>query len=128
MATLEFARAGDSGTRSRRPRSQIFCQVPVVQEGRGGCFLAGNIRPALPEMNCDLDKSAPVARDRIKESRPTICIGGVGVRERGTPAPGPWDPSPRPRGSGPLSPAREAGGAEDRLWNSGHRDRFDRLL
>jgi hypothetical protein len=57
-----------------------------------------------------------------------VRIGGVGVREHGTSAPGPWDPSPRPRGSGPLSPAREAGGAEDRLWNSGHRDRFDRLL
>ena len=30
-------------------------------------------------------------------------------------------------GASLLSPAREAGGAEDRLWNSGHRDRFGRL-
>jgi hypothetical protein len=30
-------------------------------------------------------------------------------------------------GASPLSPAREAGGAEDRLRNSGHRDWFDGL-
>jgi hypothetical protein len=51
------------------PAITNFCRVPVVQEGRG-CFLAGNIRPALPEPNCDRDKSDPVARDRYKESRP----------------------------------------------------------
>jgi hypothetical protein len=30
-------------------------------------------------------------------------------------------------GASPLSFAREAGGAEDWLWSSGHHDRFDRL-
>ena len=43
-------------------------------------------------MNCDLDKSDPVARDRYQESRCAIRIGGVGVRERDTPALSPWDP------------------------------------
>jgi hypothetical protein len=97
-------------------------------EKEGAILWAGFIRPALPEMNCDRDKSGPVARDRIKESRRAIRIGGVGVRERGTSAPGRWDPPPRPRGSGPLSLARKARGAEDRLWNSRDRDRFGRLL
>jgi hypothetical protein len=36
----------------------------------GAVSSAGNIRPGLPEMNCDRDKSDPVARDRHKESRP----------------------------------------------------------
>src|SRR3954466_15678119 len=31
-------------------------------------------------------------------------------------------------GAGWLSPARGAGGAEDRLWNSGHRDGFGRQM
>jgi hypothetical protein len=52
-------------------RSQIFRRVPVDREGRG-CFLTGNIRPVLPEPNCDLDKSDQVARDRHQESRPRV--------------------------------------------------------
>src|SRR4051794_21236332 len=35
----------------------------------GGVSWAENTRPALPGANCDLYKSAPVARDRYKESR-----------------------------------------------------------
>jgi hypothetical protein len=53
-------------------------------KAEGAVFWAGNIRPVPPETNCDLDKSAPVARDRYQESRRTIGIGGVGVCERGT--------------------------------------------
>jgi hypothetical protein len=44
----------------------------------GAVFWAGDIRPVPPEANCDLDKSAPVPRGRIKESRRAIRIGGVG--------------------------------------------------
>jgi hypothetical protein len=85
-----------------------------------------NTRPTPPGANCDLDKSAPVARDRYQESRRAIRIGGVGVRERGILA---WSMGPASAASGIWSsPAREAGGAEDRLWNSGHRDRFGRWL
>jgi hypothetical protein len=72
-------------------------------------------------------KSAPVARDEYEESRPRDPYRGCGgVRTQRSCA---WfmGPAPRLRGSGLLSLAREAGGAEDRLWNFGHRDRFDRL-
>jgi hypothetical protein len=73
---ITMAVTGYAGFRqSRRPRLQIFCRVPVVR-GRRGCFLAGNIQPGLPEMNCDRYKSAPVARDWIKESRCAVRIGG----------------------------------------------------
>jgi hypothetical protein len=50
--------------------------------------------------------------------------GGARTRHFGA-----WSmgPASAARGSGPLSPAREAWGAEDGLWNSGHRDRFGRL-
>jgi hypothetical protein len=63
-------------------------------EKEGAVSWAGNIRPAPPETNYDLDKSDPVARGRIKESRRAIRIGGVGVRERDALVLGPWDPLP----------------------------------
>ena len=67
-------------------------------EKEGAVSQAGNIRPALPGMNCDRDKFDPVAGDRDQESRCAIRTGGVGVRERGIPAPDQWDPlPPRPR-------------------------------
>jgi hypothetical protein len=54
---------------SRRRTSQISAQDLSVEK-EGAVFQAGNIRPVLPEMNCDRDKFDPVACDWHKESRP----------------------------------------------------------
>jgi hypothetical protein len=72
---------------------KFSARYPSVEK-EGAVSQAGNIRPVSPETNCDLEKSDPAARDRFEESRRVIRIGGVGVRERDAPAPGPWDPPP----------------------------------
>jgi hypothetical protein len=69
MATPEFTRAGDSGTRSRRPRSQIFCRVPVVQEGRG----------VFPEQ----ELSGRLCRKRIAIAINAIAINLIRLRAMG---------------------------------------------
>jgi hypothetical protein len=63
---IETIRAIQIGT----PVSKGLVTIQPSVEKEGAVFQAGNIRPALPEMNCDLDKSDPVARDWHKESRP----------------------------------------------------------
>jgi hypothetical protein len=59
---------------------------------KGAVFWAGNIRSALPEPNCDLEKSGPVARGRLKESRPRTSYGGPPGSLNAACALGPWDP------------------------------------
>src|SRR4051794_6610700 len=94
----ERLRRNSPGQANREPaagdRDHKFpAGYPSLKE-EGAVSRAENIRPTPPETNCDLDKSGRVARDRYQESRCAIRIGGVGVRERGIPAPGPWDPPP----------------------------------
>jgi hypothetical protein len=59
---------------------------------KGAVFWAGNIRLALPEPNCDPEKSGPVARGRLKESRPRTSYGGPLGSLKAACALGPWDP------------------------------------
>jgi hypothetical protein len=66
-------------------------RYPSFKE-KGAVFWAGNIRSALPEPNCDLEKSGPVARGRLKESRPRTSYGGPLGSLNAACALGPWDP------------------------------------
>jgi hypothetical protein len=59
---------------------------------KGAVFWAGNIRSALPEPNCDLEKSGPVARGRLKESRPRTSYGGPPGSLNAACVLGPWEP------------------------------------
>jgi hypothetical protein len=61
---------GDAGFRQGRRRDHKFSAGYPSFKEKGAVSWAGNSRPVLPEMNCDLDKFDPVARDWFKESRP----------------------------------------------------------
>jgi hypothetical protein len=65
-----MAVTGDAGFRQGRQRDHRFSARHPSFKKEGAVFWAGNIWPVLPEMNCDLDKSDPVAGDWHKESRP----------------------------------------------------------
>ena len=56
----------------RHDRDHKFSAGYPSVEKEGAVSGMGNIRPAPPAMNCDLDKSDPVARDWHKESRSRV--------------------------------------------------------
>jgi hypothetical protein len=80
----DFARAGD--------RDHRFSAGYPSVEKEGAVSGMGNIRPVSPEMNCDLDKSDPVAGDGNKESQRAIRIGGGPGPLHGDRCRRPWDP------------------------------------
>jgi hypothetical protein len=69
-------------------------------EKEGAVLRAGNIRPALPGTNCDLDKFDPIARDWDRESLRAIRKGGPPVRCGAIWPVGPGDP---PRSAPPCA-------------------------
>jgi hypothetical protein len=64
-----MAVTGDTGFRQAGDRHRFSVGYPPLEK-EGAVLWIGIIQSVSPETNCDLEKSAPVARDRIKESRP----------------------------------------------------------
>src|SRR5690242_20588602 len=56
--------------------TDFSARYPSFEE-EGAVFWAENVQPALPEMNCDPDKSDPVVCDGDQESHRARCKGGL---------------------------------------------------